>query len=80
MSIAFTPLLLALYCADMPEINIPVKIVVQTILVLVLIPLSKVRHCLLLPFTQVVSEVAWHFTPDAGSKVGKALGKEGQPI
>jgi BASS family bile acid:Na+ symporter len=39
MSIAFTPLLLALYCADMPEINIPVKIVVQTILVLVLIPL-----------------------------------------
>jgi BASS family bile acid:Na+ symporter len=39
MSIVFTPLLLALYCADMPEINIPVKIVVQTILVLVLIPL-----------------------------------------
>jgi BASS family bile acid:Na+ symporter len=39
MSIAFTPLLLALYCADMPEINIPVKIVVQTILILVIIPL-----------------------------------------
>ena len=39
MSIVFTPLLLALYCADMPEINIPVKIVVQTILVLVIIPL-----------------------------------------
>ena len=40
MSIVFTPLLLALYCADMPEINIPVKIVVQTILILVLIPLA----------------------------------------
>ena len=39
MSIVFTPLLLAFYCADMPEINIPVKIVVQTILVLVIIPL-----------------------------------------
>ena len=39
LSIVFTPLLLALYCADMPEINIPVKIVVQTILVLVIIPL-----------------------------------------
>ena len=39
MSIVFTPLLLALYCANMPEINIPVKIVVQTILILVLIPL-----------------------------------------
>jgi BASS family bile acid:Na+ symporter len=39
MSIVFTPLLLALYCADMPEINIPLKIVVQTILILVIIPL-----------------------------------------
>ena len=39
MSIVFTPLLLALYCANMPEINIPLKIVVQTILILVIIPL-----------------------------------------
>jgi BASS family bile acid:Na+ symporter len=39
MSIVFTPLLLALYCADMPEINIPLKIVVQTILILVIVPL-----------------------------------------
>ncbi len=39
MSIALTPLLLALYCADMPEIVIPVKLVVQTILILVIIPL-----------------------------------------
>jgi len=39
MSIVFTPLLLALYCANMPEIAIPVKVVVQTILILVIIPL-----------------------------------------
>ena len=39
MSIFFTPLLLTLYCADLPEINIPVKIVIQTILILVIIPL-----------------------------------------
>jgi len=39
MSIVFTPLLLAFYCAGMPEIAIPVKLVVQTILVLVIIPL-----------------------------------------
>jgi len=38
-SIIFTPLLLALYCANMPEVVIPVKLVVQTILVLVIIPL-----------------------------------------
>jgi predicted Na+-dependent transporter len=39
ISLVFTPLLLALYCADMPEINIPLKIVAQTILILVIIPL-----------------------------------------
>jgi BASS family bile acid:Na+ symporter len=39
MSIIFTPLLLAFYCAGMPEIVIPVKLVVQTILILVIIPL-----------------------------------------
>jgi len=38
-SIIFTPLLLTLYCANMPEVVIPVKLVVQTILVLVIIPL-----------------------------------------
>lgn len=39
LSIVFTPLLLALYCANMPEISIPVKVVIQTISVLVIIPL-----------------------------------------
>jgi BASS family bile acid:Na+ symporter len=40
LSIAFTPLLLALYCANMPDVAIPVKTVVQTILILVVIPLA----------------------------------------
>ncbi|MBU3914832.1 bile acid:sodium symporter, partial [bacterium] len=39
LSIIFTPLLLAFYCSGMPEIIIPVKVVIQTILVLVIIPL-----------------------------------------
>ncbi len=40
LSIVFTPLLLALYCANMPDVDIPVKTVVQTILILVIIPLA----------------------------------------
>lgn len=48
--------------------------------VLILIPLTKISHCVLLPLAQLVSEVAWHFPPDAGSKVGAALGKESEPI
>lgn len=39
LSIVFTPLMLSLYCANMPEVTIPLKIVVQTILILVIIPL-----------------------------------------
>ncbi|OPZ19839.1 MAG: hypothetical protein BWZ10_00825 [candidate division BRC1 bacterium ADurb.BinA364] len=49
-------------------------------LVFVLIPTTKLSHCALLPATQVISEVAWHFPPDAGAKVGLALGKEGEPV
>ena len=40
LSIVFTPLLLALYCVNMPDVNIPVQMVVQTILILVIIPLA----------------------------------------
>ena len=49
-------------------------------LLLVLIPLTKLSHMVLLPVTQLVSEVAWHWPPDAGSKVAVTLGKEGEPI
>jgi predicted Na+-dependent transporter len=39
LSLVFTPLLLSFYCANMPAVTIPVKVVVQTILILVIIPL-----------------------------------------
>ena len=48
--------------------------------VLILIPLTKISHCALLPFTQLASQIAWQFPPDAGSKVGAVLGKEGEPV
>lgn len=47
---------------------------------LFLIPITKLNHMALLPATQLVSELAWHFPPDAGSKVGAALGKVNEPI
>jgi nitrate reductase gamma subunit len=46
----------------------------------ILIPLTKLSHSVLLPSTQLVSEVAWHWPSDAGSKVAAALGKEGEPV
>jgi nitrate reductase gamma subunit len=47
---------------------------------LVLIPLTKLSHMVLLPVTQLVSELAWHFPPDAGSKVAATLQKESEPV
>ena len=49
-------------------------------LLLVLIPLTKLSHMILLPITQLVSELAWHFPPDAGSKVAVTLKKQSEPI
>jgi nitrate reductase gamma subunit len=49
-------------------------------ILMILIPVTKLSHMVLLPATQLVSELGWHFTPDAGRKVGLDLGKEGQPI
>ncbi len=49
-------------------------------LLIFLVPLTKLSHMILLPFTQVVSELAWHFPLDAGSRVAVTLGKENEPI
>jgi nitrate reductase gamma subunit len=49
-------------------------------LVFILIPLTKLSHMILLPEVQLVSEVAWHWPEDAGSRVAATLGKENAPI
>ena len=49
-------------------------------LLIFLVPLTKLSHMILLPLTQLVSELAWHFPPDAGQRVGVTLGKENEPI
>ena len=49
-------------------------------LLLVLIPITKLSHMALIPTVQLVSEVAWHWPPDAGSKLAVTLGKENEPI
>lgn len=49
-------------------------------LLIFLVPVTKLSHMILMPFTQLVSELAWHFPQDSGSRVGVALGKENEPI
>lgn len=45
-------------------------------LIMCLIPFTKLCHCVLLPLTQVVAEVGWHFPPNTGKNVALSLGKE----
>jgi nitrate reductase gamma subunit len=49
-------------------------------LIMVLIPLTKLTHALLLPGVQMVAELGWHWPADAGSKLAVTLGKEGARI
>lgn len=49
-------------------------------LIFVLIPFSKIAHCVLIPFSQLVSDLGWRFPATAGRDVAKALGKESVPI
>lgn len=49
-------------------------------LVLILMPITKLSHMVLLPATQMVSELGWHFPPEAGRLVGAAIGREERPI
>ncbi len=49
-------------------------------LLIFMVPLTKLSHMILMPFTQLVSELAWHFPRDAGHRVGVTLGKENEPI
>lgn len=49
-------------------------------LIFVLIPFSKIAHCVLVPFSQLVSELGWRFPATAGKDVARDLGKESVPI
>lgn len=49
-------------------------------LVFILMPITKLAHAVLMPSVQVVSEMGWRWPATAGSRVGAALGKEGEPV
>jgi nitrate reductase gamma subunit len=45
-------------------------------LIMCLVPFTKLCHAAILPLTQIVAEVGWHFPPLSGKKVRVSLGKE----
>jgi nitrate reductase gamma subunit len=45
-------------------------------LIMCLIPFTKLCHGIIIPLTQIVAEVGWHFPPNTGTQVRLTLGKE----
>ncbi len=54
--------------------------IISANLLFILIPLTKLSHMVLIPGVQFVSEAAWHWPPDAGSRLAVTLGKENEKI
>lgn len=48
-------------------------------LIMVLIPFTKIAHCVLVPLSQYVTGVAWKFVPGAGDRVAATLGYADRP-
>nr|MBN2277377.1 hypothetical protein [candidate division Zixibacteria bacterium] len=49
-------------------------------LIFVLMPFTKIAHCVLMPLSQYVAAVAWKFPPDTDDKVCTTLNKKGEPV
>ena len=48
-------------------------------LIMVMIPFTKVAHCVLIPFSQFVTAIGWKFPKGAGERVIETLGLKGKP-
>jgi nitrate reductase gamma subunit len=48
-------------------------------LIMVMVPFTKISHCVLAPLSQAVTAVAWKFVPGAGDRVAATLGYAGLP-
>ena len=48
-------------------------------LIMVMIPFTKIAHCILIPFSQLVTAIGWKFPKGAGDKVIETLGFKDRP-
>lgn len=49
-------------------------------LIFVLLPFTKIAHCVLMPISQWITARSWKFEPDGPEKVRIALGKENEKL
>ncbi len=49
-------------------------------LIFILIPFTKIAHCVLMPFSQLVCTLGWKFPPETDDKIATTLNKKGAPV
>lgn len=49
-------------------------------LIFILMPFTKIAHCVIMPLSQLVSTVAWRFPPATDEDVSITLGEKGAPV
>ncbi len=49
-------------------------------LIFILIPFTKIAHCVLMPLSQFVCTIAWKFPPNTDEDICKTLNKKGAPV
>jgi nitrate reductase gamma subunit len=49
-------------------------------LIFVLLPFTKIAHCVLMPLSQLVSTLAWKFPARVDEDVAETLDKKGAPV
>lgn len=45
-----------------------------------LLPFTKIAHCVLMPLSQFISSLAWKFPPETDDAISTTLGKKGAPV
>ncbi|MBN2039981.1 MAG: hypothetical protein JW864_08075 [Spirochaetes bacterium] len=62
------------------QVNMLIHIVCGN-LILIILPFTRLAHCILYPLLRLASAVAWHFPPNAGKELNKLLyGEENKKI
>lgn len=49
-------------------------------LIFILLPFTKIAHCILMPISQWITARSWKFAPDSPEEIRIAIGKEGEPL
>ena len=68
---------------DLSFLNARTALLIHVLLgnaALVMTPFTKIAHCVLYPFTQLVFELGWHFPAESGRHVAVVLAKENEPV